>query len=285
MTVISRAPKLAFVQAHRYASHPHGYATFSGCSQPNDFLSSSCRNTAQSLTKLGYDVRLFTRQNLPPQHLVSPHTPVKGSTATVRILFKRTFPGVAYPNIDVPQELAKYARRKIVASTLGNVRARQYKIPYGTKFIKPLHKAKLFHGGDLRSRLWHIPNLPDHTPVAIHDYRDFRDEERFVVTPRGKVIPVFTYVVENEVANKKIERLQEFATMLHEAWAHVAPKCYIMDVGLSSKPDAERYYPTLVEINSVLTAGNMDDLQQPLPGRIVAAGWKSYARYGETGCF
>jgi hypothetical protein len=60
-----------------------------------------------------------------------------------------------------------------------------------------------------------------------------------------------------------------------------------MDVGMSSKPSADRYYPTLVEINSVLTAGNLDDIKAKptFPGKLVAEGWESYARYAETGSF
>lgn len=109
MTVISRAPKKAFIQASKYEG-----------SWGHPFLSDSCKAAAVALKALGYDVRTFTPNNFPAKNKVTPHTPVKGDTGCVKFLYERTF-GVEYPNFDVPRELEPFARRKITYPTLGKI--------------------------------------------------------------------------------------------------------------------------------------------------------------------
>lgn len=289
MTVISRAPKTAFIQASKYDGRW-------GC---HPYLSKSCKAAATALKALGYTVRTFTPTKLPPRHRVTPHTPVKGDTACVKYLYGRAFPGVAYPNFDVPEPLARFARRTITQSTLGELRAqhRAHPIAYGTKFVKPSAQAKLFYGRDASYAAEYRSELLDSTPIAVQEYRNFQDETRFFVSPWTG--PVTTeghtdYLDRTELRNFK--RITEYANTIYETWKPTGPKCYVMDVGLSSKPrtdfngyrvTGERMYPTLVEINSVLTAGNLDEVKPKTahPGRLVATGWKSYARYAERGEF
>lgn len=264
-SVISRAPKLAFVQGHQWGG----------------YLSPSCSAVAESLAQMGYDVETFLGNKLPPKHKVTPKTPVKGGTMEVKCLYERLFPGVTYPNIDVPKELAKYGRREIITATLGEVRAMATHTHSFTKFIKPLNQAKLFPGRELQYATTSLKHLPDHTPVAIHDYRRFQDEVRLFVTHKGEITTASGWFG----TSRELAKLQKFAAKLHKTWKHVAPKCYVMDVAMSAKQGTPNYRPTLVEINSVLTAGNLNNIPNPLPGKVVAAGWKSYARYGETGNF
>mgnify|MGYP002409060964 FL=1 len=291
MTVISRSPKTAFIQASKYdggwGHHPH--------------LSSSCMAAAQALKALGYDVRTFTPGKLPARHRVTPDTPVKGDTACVKYLYERTF-GVEYPNFDVPKPLKRFARRTITQSTLGELRAQHRVRPfrYNEKFVKPSVQAKLFRGQDASYVTSYtyttLSNLPDSTPISVQDYRNFQDETRFFVSPWTGPLTVeghTDYLDQDEL--RTFKKLQEFANTIYETWKPTGPKCYVMDVGMSSKPltnhgysiPAERKYPTLVEINSVLTAGNLDEVKpnSKHPGRLVATGWKSYARYAERGEF
>lgn len=281
MTVISRAPKLAFVQSqpHRYGWHDHPY------------LSDSCKAAAVALKALGYKVNTFTRTKLPAQHMVTPHTPVKGDTGCVKYLYERAFPGVTYPNFDVPKELTQFARRKFKYSTLGELRAqhRAHPFSYDEKFVKPTYQAKLFYGHSAQYAAGYaLDRLPDNTPITVQDFRDFQDEVRFFVAPWTGPITVDGYADEmdqEELANLK--KITEYANTIYETWKPTGPKCYVMDVGLSSKPRANRYYPTLVEINSVFTCGNLEEVKPNTshPGRLVATGWKSYARYAERGEF
>lgn len=227
---------------------------------------------------MGYEIKTFEAGRLPPAHEVTPRTPIKGSTRSVRLLFERLFPGVLYPNIDVPPELAKYARRKITPTTLGAVRAIG-PVRHSLKFIKPHHKAKLFRGIDLAFAADYTSHLPDRTTVLLQDYREFRISERYLVTPREGAVPVQSCCCEHA----------GFAEKLRLAWGRAAPASYVLDVALSSKPRQGRELPTLVEINSVLTAGSLYSHSERKPllllGGAVVAAWESYARYGETGSF
>lgn len=290
MTVISRSPKTAFIQASKYdggwGHHP--------------YLSSSCMAAALALKALGYDVRTFTPGKLPARHRVTPDTPVKGDTGCVKYLYERAF-GVEYPNFDVPRPLKRFARRKITQSTLGELRAQNRVRPfrYNEKFVKPSVQAKLFYGQDASYVLgsYTLSNLPDSTPISVQEHRSFRDETRFFVSPWTGPLTVeghMDYLDRDEL--RTFKKLTEFANTIYETWKPTGPKCYVMDVGMSSKTHTdsngyartgERWIPTLVEINSVLTAGNLDEVKPKThhPGRLVATGWKSYARYAERGEF
>jgi len=269
----SRAPKRAYIQA---APNMNG---------SNPFMSDSCEAVADALKEMGYKVIPFTPEKLPPLDKLSPETPVKGSTGYVKYLYERLFPGVTYPNIDVPRELTRFARRRITHSTLGELRARDKTEPfrYNEKFVKPSATPKLFRAQCASSAVgpW-MSHHPDDTPITIQDYRVFQDEMRYFVSPWAGVTPLNRDPL--WVSNDK--RLHPFANQIHQAWKHVAPKCYVMDVGASYNPKSysQRTYPTLVEINSVLTAGNLEE-SIVNPGRLVATGWKSYARYAERGEF
>lgn len=272
---ISKAPRVAFVQETECGS---------------DYLSYSCRIAAEELASMGYKVKTFVKGRLPPAHEVTPRTPVKGSTRSVRLIFERMFPGVRYPNIDVPPELAKYARRTITPTTLGEVRKLMRGVPPGTKFIKPAHKAKLFRGVDLSIAPHYTSHFPDHTPVLLQEYRSFDYEERFVITPKQKAV----YLVDPPGSG---HNHKEFAEKLARVWGRAAPASYVLDVAGSSAPRGRRGsfvlwgrrgYPTLVEVNSILTAGKLYKISEGRPGmlgRLLAKAWESYARYGETGGF
>jgi len=281
MTVISRAPKIAFIQGSNYDHYSYG-----------TYLSDSCKAAGVALKALGYDVRIFTRAHLPPRHKVTPHTPVKGDTGCVKFLYERAF-GVTYPNFDVPEPLERFARRNITHSTLGKLRARHCAKPYSyyEKFVKPSEHAKLFRAQSAQYAAgWACDKYPESTPITIQDYLDFRDEVRFFVSPWTGPVTVDGYTEgmgRDEL--RDLKKLTDYANLIYETWKPMGPKCYVMDVGMSCNPNADtrRYYPTLVEINSVLTAGNLDEVKTNTrhPGRLVATGWKSYARYAERGEF
>ncbi len=150
-------------------------------------------------------------------------------------------------------------------------------VPPDTKFIKPAHKAKLFRGVDLSVAPHYTSRFPDHTPVLLQDYREFLYEERYVITPDGEAIH----------SSGGCKR-QRFAKRLASIWGRAAPASYVLDVAGSSAPRGRRKYPTLVEVNSLLTAGNLYGVSKARPGllsRLLAEAWESYARYGETGSF
>ena len=260
--VISKAKPLAFVQNKTYGKW---------------HLSESCRGVALALTWLGYDVRAFTQTKLPPLHRITPQTPVKGSTGCLRDVFQRVF-RCQFPNIDVPGPLTKYARRKIRATTLGEVRARYAAKPdvWGEKFMKPLLHAKVFDGQTVSHALhWGtLQEFPDALPVAVHDHRHFVEEDRFFIL-KDDIIPAY---------HSHSPKLLKFASKLSRLWGeNGAPKAYAMDVGFSKKPGCVKTVPTLVEVNSVLTTGNMSDLTIPTGGKLVVAAWESYTRYAERG--
>lgn len=282
MTVISRAPKNAYIQASKY---PDGF-------RDHPYLSDSCNAAAKALKSLGYEVKTFTPAKLPPRHKITPDTPVKGGTGCVKYLYEMAF-GVTYPNFDVPPELARFARRKIEHSTLGELRARNNTRPfaYYEKFVKPSVQAKLFGAQSAQyAATWACEKHPDSTPIIVQDYRDFDEEVRFFVSPWTGPVTVdgYTEGMDRDTLRKH-RRIEAYARDIYEAWKPTGPKCYVMDVGMSRNPHADtwRYYPTLVEINSVLTAGNLDEVKSKTnhPGRLVATGWKSYARYAEQGRF
>lgn len=265
-TPISKAPRVAFVQAGNYYG---------------DYISQSCRIAAEELAAGGYVVKTFSKGCLPPAHEVAPQTPVKGSTRSVRLIFERAFPGVRYPNIDVPPELAKYARRTITPTTLGVARELMRGARPGTKFIKPACKAKLFGGVDLSIASHYTSRFPDSTPVLLQDYREFGHEERYVITPKQKAL--YSAGLPGSGRNHK-----EFAEKLARVWGRAAPACYVLDVAMSYRSQELRELETLVEVNSILTAGNLYGVSEGRPGmlgRLLAKAWESYARYGETGSF
>lgn len=271
---IHTSTKVAYVQKPRHET------TWSG-----GFLSPSCQAVAHDLKKKGYRVEGFTVEELPPRNKVTPHTPVKGGAGCVKFLYERMFPGVIYPNIDIPTPLKKYARRKITTSTLGEV-CHNPRLPPNT-FVKPLIHAKAFHGRTLDEirfcgLLWRIPET---LPVAVQEYREFDDEIRYFVHPKGiRICPTDVIdLLDGEEPDATEVCLTKFAHKLVEEWKHKAPKAYVLDVGMSSKPNSTRRTPTLVEINSVLTCGNLENIRHP--GDLVTTAWKSYARYGERGEF
>lgn len=268
--IVSRAPKRAHIQASSW--------------DPNRPLSLSCGAVAKALQKMGYKVELFTRTKPPARHKITPLTPVKGDTGMVKFLYERTFPGVTYPSFDIPNPLRTYARRKVVTTTLGALRG----APHATlkKFVKPV-VPKLFPA---TSDIHHVQDLPlpDDTGVLLQDLRQFRDECRFFVAPWTGPIPMDDYLSDTDTRGRQdYERMAQLAQEMYEVWKPEAPKCFIMDVGMSAPYGGERYSPTLVEINSVLTAGNMDDVKVDTnyAGQMLATAWKSYARYGLRGEF
>lgn len=265
-TPIPKAPRVAFIQTGGYCGA---------------YFSESCCLAAQELDATGYVVKTFDRANLPPAHEVTPRTPVKGSTRSVRLIFERMFPGVRYPNIDVPPELAKYARRTITPTTLGAARELMRGARPGTKFIKPACKAKLFRGVDLSIASHYTSRFPDFTPVLLQDYREFGHEERYVITPKQKAL--YSAGLPGSGRNHK-----EFAEKLARVWGRAAPACYVLDVAMSYRSQELRELETLVEVNSLLTAGNLYGVSKARPGllsRLLAEAWESYACYGETGSF
>jgi hypothetical protein len=211
--VISRAPKLAFVQTSTYF--------------PPNFLSHSCKATAHSLAALGYDVRTFDRNHLPAKHRVTPHTPVKGGAGCVKFLYERAFPGVTYPNFDVPKELTQFARRRITYSTLGELRTRHKSKPYnnGEKFVKPV-VAKLFYARDANYAACSLDEHPDSTPISVQDFRKFQGEVRFVVSPwTGPMILPFYDENKSREWQKTLGSIRQFAKDIYETWKPTGPKC------------------------------------------------------------
>lgn len=244
------------------------------------FLSRSCRAVARDLIRLGYTVKTFTPGKLPPAKHVTPHTPVKGDTACVREIYQRAF-HTPLPNIDVPKPLARYARRKITITTLGELRATAKNNPRSAHnvFVKPLI-AKDFPGQPFTSAAAEeLRYHPDTYPLQAQERRYFTHEVRFFAGPR-------TLRPTRPRENPRDQELKRFAQKLYEVWKPTAPKAYVLDVGMSAPVTdtaAHLYVPTLVEINSVLTAGCLGEVKQP--GALVIAAWESYAHYAVHGTF
>jgi hypothetical protein len=244
------------------------------------FLSRSCRAVARDLVRRGYTIKTFTPEKLPVAKHVTPHTPVKGDTACVREIYQRAF-HTPLPNIDVPKPLARYARRKITATTLGELRATAKNNPrYANDvFVKPM-LAKDFPGQRFTSAAAEeLRYHPDTYPLQAQERRYFTNEVRFFAGPRT-LRPTRLRETPDD------QGLQRFAQKLYEVWKPTAPKAYVLDVGMSAPVTDTRahlYVPTLVEINSVLTAGCLDEVKQP--GALVIAAWESYAHYAVHGTF
>lgn len=244
------------------------------------FLSRSCHAVARDLVRRGYTIKTFTPEKLPPAKHVTPHTPVKGDTACVREIYQRAF-HTPLPNIDVPKPLARYARRKITATTLGELRATAKNNPRYAHdvFVKPM-LAKDFPGQRFFSAAAEeLRYHPDTYPLQAQERRYFTNEVRFFAGPRT------LRPTRLRETNRYDKELQRFAQKLYEVWKPAAPKAYVLDVGMSAPPGtiAHLYVPTLVEINSVLTAGCLDEVKQP--GALVIAAWESYAHYAVHGTF
>ena len=243
------------------------------------YLSRSCRAVAQDLVRRGYTVKTFSPGKLPPAKHVTPHTPVKGDTACVREIYQRAF-HTPFPNIDVPKPLARYARRKIYTTTLGELRATAKNKPPSAYdvFVKPLI-AKEFHGQRFATASHTLRYHPDDYPLQAQERRYFTNEVRFFAGPR-------TLRPQRLRENPRDKELKRFAQKLYEVWKPTAPKAYVLDVGMSAPltPTLPHLYvPTLVEINSVLTAGCLSEVKQP--GALVIAAWESYAHYAVHGTF
>lgn len=286
MKTISRAPKKAFIyQMFEGGSHEFG----SG-------MTGSCLATANALKNLGYDVVPFSKDKLPPKYKITPETPIKGTTGIVKFLYERMFPGVTYPNIDIPKPLLPFARRKIHETTLGTLRKAfpTSMVLSGVALHKPLFikpkYPKLFSGISFdRGIPRGLSHLPDDTEVFVHSFREFGKEIRLYVSSwTGPLHEDDLYVDCYPESKKTLDRLVAFGTKVHNVWKDQAPKSYILDVGLSTDGGPKkRPLPTIVEINSVLTAGNLQDCRSGTnhPGRMVRTAWASYARYGERGEF
>ncbi len=247
----------------------------------NGFLSPACLKTARDLkNRHGYRVIAFDRERLPKR--ITPDTPVKGGTGLVRYLYERDF-GTPFPNLDIPEPLIPFARRKVKPTTLGELRARVRATPDPSRaarniFIKPLHHAKDFPGGTLYYRATDAPvaYLPDDYPVLEQEVLRFHNEQRFMVGPRS--------ITATDRVNRDPD-LYEEAKRLHMAWKHMAPRAYVLDIALSCQRPEKPVLPTLVEINSILTAGwfTFDTVRNP--GALLIEAWKSYAHYAEHKTF
>ena len=241
------------------------------------FASDSCRAVAKDFQRRGYIVRTFEPENLPKN--VGYDTPVKGKTTAVAAIYERLFPGTTFPNIDVPKPLRAFARRKLTYTTLGALREKERKNPGNIKplFVKPCRCAKEFPSGfavNVLPNLWH---QEDDLPVLVQTARSFSLETRFFVGPRGLRTRINPYPKESQ-----FNRLENFALELTRLWTD-APAAYILDVAFSSRRWGGIFIPTLVEVNSALTAGGFETVKNP--STLVETAWKSYARYAETGNF
>lgn len=241
------------------------------------YLSRSCSAVAQDLVRRGYTIKTFTPEKLPPAKHVTPHTPVKGDTACVREIYQRAF-HITFPNIDIPKPLARYARRKITTTTLGELRATFKNNRLSEEvFVKPLI-AKDFPGQRFATAAHTLRYHPDTYTLQVQERRYFTQEIRFIAGPR-------TLRPTQLRENPRDQELKRFAQKLYEVWKPEAPKAYVLDVGMSAPHTAIHHpkVPTLVEINSVLTAGCLNQVKQP--GALVIAAWESYAHYAVHGTF
>lgn len=241
------------------------------------FLSPACLETARDLKNHhGYRVIPFDSTRLPKR--ITPDTPVKGSTGFVRYLYERDF-NTTFPNIDIPPPLLPFARRKVTPTTLGELRARVRASPNPAItarkiFIKPLHHAKDFDGGVLYYRATDTPvaYLPDDYPVLEQEVLCLYNEQRFMVGPRSVTA----------IGPTRDPDLHREARRMHKAWKHMAPRAYVLDVAFA-RYQRKPKVPTLVEVNSILTAGWSYPCNNP--GKLLIAAWKSYAHYAEHGTF
>lgn len=248
---------------------PVAYIQSGSC---EEFLSLSCKLVAKNLELLGYRVVPFRRDRLPKN--VNPTTPIKGDTGVVKALYEYAFQ-TPYPNVDIPAPLKRFARRKVWTTTLGELRAQARNDWVPSIFVKPALEPKGFRAGRFHHLIREeLALFPDDYPILAQDFRRFGRETRFFVGPRGpKLCP-------SERTNPE---LSEFAGKIYRAWKPFAPKAYVLDVGMSCGPDDRRELPTLVEINSILTAGKFSGVRNP--GTLLVEAWKSYAHYAEHGTF
>lgn len=237
------------------------------------YLSRSCYAVARDLARMGYRIRPFTPGNQPLT--VSPDTPVKGCTACVKAIYERTF-NRPYPNVDIPAPLKSFARRKVWQTTLGALRAQERAQPLSTRdvFVKPLIDPKAFKGGPFDHRATELMYHPDDYPILAQERIRFGPELRIFVGPRG-------VQAQPSLLDRQHRELIPHARAMYHAWKDRAPKAYVMDVAWTYHTLARQ--PALVEINSILTAGNLDDTRNP--GELTLAAWKSYVHYAEHGRF
>lgn len=237
------------------------------------YLSRSCRAVAKDLARMGYRIRPFTPGNQPLT--AAPDTPVKGGAACVKAIYERSF-NRPYPNVDIPEALAPFARRKVWETTLGALRAQERAQPRSTRnvFVKPLTHPKAFTGGPFDHRAAELMYHPDDYPILAQERIVLERELRIFVGPRG-------VQAQSGLLDPQRRELIPFARDMYHAWKATAPRAYVLDVAWTRHTPSRQ--PALVEVNSILTAGNLDDTSNP--GELAVAAWKSYAHYAEHGRF
>lgn len=148
----------------------------------------------------GYDVIPFTRQQLKSGDLdcylfeERESSIFYGAVAIVREALERA-KRPAPPNIDFPEELRKFAGRRISDGTLGMVRDLVHQDSASLPIhVKPRYHQKLFKGQVVRSKadLLPISGVSDDDAVIIQESMQILSEWRATVL-RGKVVNVSNY--------------------------------------------------------------------------------------------
>ncbi len=151
-------------------------------------LNANCYAAWDGFALRGFDVRLFTRADLPNLPL-APDTVVAGNIATVRAALRQIGAPLP-PYLLLPRGGAPFLGRASWETTLGEVRT----LAHVPVFIKPLSEGKTFTGHVVSAfrDLLETAVLPDDLPVLAQGVVEFVSEWRVFVT-RGEVVGVGRY--------------------------------------------------------------------------------------------
>lgn len=191
----------------------------------------------------GYLVKYFHKTELESLPLTK-KTVVRGGISTVRKaldILKCKQP----KNIDIPDCIKKYAKRKIWKTTLGKVRKMRNPV-----FIKPLNHQKLFCGhvfgrSYLKEDIELISTLPNSFPILAQEVKSLKysDEVRFYIL-NGRIVNESFYA--KEIPEEEID----FVKNIIKDFGKRAPASYCIDVGLIKRSKySKKFDPILIEVN------------------------------------
>jgi hypothetical protein len=220
-----------------------------------NYSSPGCRAVRTIARGRGLDVVKFSDITKAP---LAKRTIVKGQINNVRWALAAL--GCEQPeNIDIPDALRNFAKRKIWKSTLGKVAKTS-----GATFVKPLFGQKMFHGQIFGGEL--LNKFGSEFPVLAQE-RVIFDEEFRVYVLRKKIMGISRY----RGWSTPRKQLEKMANEMIAKWKD-APVAHTLDIGtLWRRTGAEL---ALVEVNDGFSCGKYDGITQENYYQMVEARWK-----------
>lgn len=236
------------------------------------WFSLACESAALGFKDMGYNVQRFTGPELGSLKLRKDIV-VKASIQTTRRALDLL--GVPQPaNLDIPEELKGFTKRKIWETTMGAVREAKNCV-----FIKPAHTQKAFRGhvyysgsefygeGDDLNTFW----AENSFPVLASTRVVFNSEWRAYILDR-RILGVYHY--QNLVIPPPTSVIQDMV----DAYT-TQPRAYSLDIGYMRKLLSDKEEWALVEVNEGFALGNYG-LPNLDYAKMVEARWEEMMRAG-----